>query len=134
MRTVRRAIVAFFFLVYFGALTGAVVCNAQPQVSSSCDNPSSFVAVSPKTLQSHVLRTAEISSPLLATVAAHADILVRVFVDQNGSVKCARAHNRGNPFLRSLAEQAALKWKFRPLWRQKSRTPFQGDILFHINL
>ena len=134
MRTVRRAIVAFFFLVYFGALTGAVVCNAQPQVSSSCDNPSSFVAVSPKTLQSHVLRTAEISSPLLATIAAHADILVRVFVDQNGSVICTRVLNGGNSFLKSLATQAAFKWKFRPLWLRKRPAPFQGDIVFHIDI
>jgi len=41
------------------------------------------------------------------------DVVVRIIIDEEGTVEDAECV-RGNPLIRPLAEEAALRWKFQP--------------------
>lgn len=107
---------------------------AQRRKTVACDEFASFKGLSAKTVEAHVVKKADLSGPILGTISAHADISVRVFVDQHGSVVCAKAIRQGNPVLRSLAEDTAMKWKFTPFRRRNKAIPFQGIVVFHVDL
>jgi len=110
------------------------ILSAQEPKTSACAKFSSFKVLSAKAMESHVLSRADLSSPILATIAAHADIYVRVFVDERGSVVCAGAIRNGNPLLKSLAEKAAMQWKFSSIVRDDKGVPYQGVVVFHVDL
>ena len=95
---------------------------------------SRYLRIGRRTMEGHIVSKADLASPLLATVSAHASIAVRVFVDDDGTVKCAKALSGGTQFLRRLAEQAALKWRFSPVTEHGASVPFQGNIHFQVDL
>ena len=106
---------------------------AQSPRTNNCSKYSSFLALSASDVESRVISRKDMSGGILATIAAKADIQVRVYVDEHGSVVCVKATGKRNP-LRSLAEEAAMKWRFTPFMRRDSPTPFQGIIVFHVDL
>ena len=130
-------VIAFLWaVVYLGAQSKTAQNNAIRQVprESTCDAFAAFHVLDRKTVESLVVSRAKISSALLGTVAARADIPVRVFVNDKGAVVCAKASGSASPFLAAFAEQAALKWRFSPYTRKRVKIPFQGDVLFHIRV
>lgn len=106
---------------------------AQIPSTDNCSNYSSFLALSASDMESRVISRTDMSGGILATIAAKTDIQVRVYIDEYGSVVCAKATGKGNP-LKSLAEEAAMKWRFTPFLRRDTPTPFQGIIVFHVDL
>ena len=110
-----------------------ILTFAQQPNANGCSGFKAFPVLNARMIRSHVLSKADLSSPLLATVSAHTDITIRIFVSEKGSVVCAKSTENGNPFLSSLAEQAAMKWKFSPYVLSGVKTPFQGDIVFHVD-
>ena len=97
-----------------------------------CGKFADFPTLNSRSVDSHVLKKVAVSSPLLRTAAVHAVITVRVFVNQKGDVVCSRALGSGNALLKSLAEQAAMKWKFTPYSQRGNKNPFQGNISLRI--
>ncbi|MGA3134568.1 MAG: hypothetical protein ABSC88_01105 [Terracidiphilus sp.] len=120
----------FFAIALFLASS---ILFAQMPKTGDCSKCSSFMALSAKAMESHVLSRADLSGEILATIAAHADIYVRVYVDEQGLVVCARAVGKEN-LLKSLAEKAAMNWKFSPTVRGGKGVPFQGVIVFHLDI
>jgi len=115
------------------SLASIVGVAQQPKVGR-CGRFASFVLLNQATVDLQVSHRVGISSPILATVSAHADIPVRVFVDMTGSVVCAKATGKWNPLLMSLAENAAMKWTFSPYLSHGSAVPFRGIIVFRVDM
>ena len=114
------------------ALSQVAHDSAANQVQTCVGSP--YVAIGRQMMVAHIVSKAELTSPLLATVSAHARIAVRVFVSDDGKVECAKALSGGTPFLRRLSEQAAMKWRFSPVTENGASVPFQGTIHFQIDL
>lgn len=104
----------------------------QPQVID-CGNFADYLVLNSHSVDSRVLKKVDVSSPLLNAAAIEAVVKVRIFVGRDGRVVCARAIGSGNPVLQSLAEQAAMKWRFRPYIHNGHKSPFKGNISFHIH-
>ena len=60
-------------------------------------------------------------------VDAKGTVVVEVQVDEQGSVRCARAVS-GHPIVRTAAVEAAMKWKFKPLKIWDRARPFKSVL------
>src|SRR5262249_15084155 len=57
------------------------------------------------------------------------DFVVRIIIDEDGSVEAAECV-RGNPLIRPLAEEAALRWKFQPIFVNGQPARVQSLLTF----
>jgi hypothetical protein len=98
--------------------------------SDSCPDNPRIMQVSPKVLKDRATHSVEIQLP--KDCHCTGKVVVRLLVNEDGSVKCAR-YKEGCSLLRKAALVASRQWMFNPMKLSDTPVKYYGDLEFDIS-
>ncbi len=133
----------YFIAFVYLAFTVSNVPRAFPQSTAyegiyssektDCVEHKQFVQLTTVDLLKRAIEKKEPDFPLLDQAQFHARVVVRIFVNENGRVVCAKIAGKVHPLLVSGSIEAARSWRFQPLIREGQSRGMQGNLLFQID-